>query len=585
MDIKNLNIKTTKNISSDSILIVAIIIVNFISMYTTYRGIYLIWYSSNESPMATYFVSIGLAVALGLAMISLTLKIKDSPKILKYCIAYITVALMSMLFNFNSLYSVMSSKYLQKNECMNLQALLTKVTSESKAFISKYYNLEKIEYQLNQAKSLMEFERDRPDEPGKGPRYTKYFQQFKKLEYNLKSKNKLYDNAVKWLADIEQEFSTITNDSDYYKLFHSSEKLKSIIKTVIDKMKGKYNYTINLNNETLKSLQSVGEKTDLWYSFYTIIDEIKNALNGQWRSPAFMKFLLAAFFSIMIDMFMFIVVLFSRKQFPKNSDYTKTIKKKKNVLWEDNFYDRNTIFMYGDVGSGKSTISAIIGLYFMEKPKTIVHINDQNEDGTKYYYNKWITSLRRKEFPEKTLTDIDVDIDLAIEDQRRVEKIGISFFEVSGEKTRNIIKNIINDEQNDLPEIILDRLKEAKIILIIVPAIQDENEINYYRNDVHLLISYLIRNKINNTPIAFILSKWDKLESQNISFKDYITINYGEVLKKLNSHDLINNTELFPFSVGKVDPNLPGKILSYDYSKGTSKIAEWILKMRRREIR
>ena len=216
MNLANLNIKSTNKISSDSILIIAIIIVNLISMYTTYRGIYLIWHSSIESLIASYFVSIGLAVSLGLAMISLTLKIKESSKIFGYCSAYISVALISMLFNFNSLYSVMSSKYLQKNEYMNLQALLVKVTSESKGFLSKYYNIEKIELQMNQAKSLMEFEKDRPDEPGRGPRYTEHFRQYKRLEYNLKSNQNQYDNAVQWLEKLEHEFSTMSNDTDYY---------------------------------------------------------------------------------------------------------------------------------------------------------------------------------------------------------------------------------------------------------------------------------------------------------------------------------------------------------------------------------
>jgi signal recognition particle receptor subunit beta len=237
------------------------------------------------------------------------------------------------------------------------------------------------------------------------------------------------------------------------------------------------------------------------------------------------------------------------------------------------------LFLYGEVGSGKSTLCATLCLYFMEQKGYSLRVNFDNISGTLHLY-EWLDLLRERKFPSKTPEDTFLSIDVGLENLRNSEKMGLTFFEASGEQTVRIVPTDIRHGQLD------DRLEswlsETEAILVLISATPTATA----RNRMHQFLSYLIHAKRSHIPVAIVISKWDLIPSggsEEITPVEFSVSHFPESLRLLKSSCFTGGCEIFGFSVGRVqvEEGRGGEIVEVDFNAGVRNIAEWIIEMRR----
>src|SRR6185369_14301807 len=104
----------------------------------------------------------------------------------------------------------------------------------------------------------------------------------------------------------------------------------------------------------------------------------------------------------------------------------------------------HNVFLFGDVGAGKSTLSAAICTWYTKEAAGVaISANFQNTDGAVYLYD-WIEQIQKGVFPQKTPEDVLIRVDMALEGIRSGTRVGMSIYEVSGEQ---VVRLIPTDKQ------------------------------------------------------------------------------------------------------------------------------------------
>jgi hypothetical protein len=227
----------------------------------------------------------------------------------------------------------------------------------------------------------------------------------------------------------------------------------------------------------------------------------------------------------------------------------------------------NRIFLFGEVGTGKSTICAAIALYFHETKGLTPRINAvENPSGTRYLQD-WVRQLRKGNFPGKTDTRIFARIDVGFVDRHKQERVGFTFFEVSGENLRLMDPTDLEHESRNNQ---LDLwLEESDTILVVGSALPEDG----HRYTLQNFLEYLEYKKIHK-PTCLVISEWDKLaESERRVPVEVARRLYSEAAKLLADRGSLSN--IIPFSIGNVEGE--NSIAKVDFNTGTTQLIKWIL--------
>lgn len=232
------------------------------------------------------------------------------------------------------------------------------------------------------------------------------------------------------------------------------------------------------------------------------------------------------------------------------------------------------IFLFGQSGSGKSTVAALVALYFFDKEGFVPRVNPKNPIGARYLFEEWITRLRSGYFPRFTDEKIR-RIDVGYEQKRTGKRRGLTFFEIAGEKVRSIDPS--RKDHSDLDPEVIRCLDEASIILIVGSTEPEVGD----RFLLHMFLEVLAaREDMFGVPVGFIVTKWDRVD-KSLSPQAFVKDNYSEALGVLSS--AFPNSELFVFSAGTVEISGSDARVEVDFSAGTERLVEWIRRVSQEE--
>lgn len=232
----------------------------------------------------------------------------------------------------------------------------------------------------------------------------------------------------------------------------------------------------------------------------------------------------------------------------------------------------SNIFLFGQSGVGKSTISACICYFFHEAKGLSPRYNIKNRDGSRLAL-AWVKQLRNHQFPFKTDTGLFQRVDVGFVDRRSGDEVPISFYEVAGENV--VMLDPLHYEHESRPTQLDDWLERADTILIIGSCLPQEDD----RFVMQMFIEYL-RYRDVRIPVAFVISEWDRV-SPGTHALDFAREHYSEVLKGLAEFSRRGiPTEVLTFSVGEVR-QIAGvaEIVRVSFSAGTESLVRWLVEV------
>ena len=209
------------------------------------------------------------------------------------------------------------------------------------------------------------------------------------------------------------------------------------------------------------------------------------------------------------------------------------------------------IFTFGVEGSGKSTIAASLGTIVDEEPESILKYNLTETFGTQFLINDWIRRIRSKKFPPRSDVEVIEEIDVGI---GLINKSGVvvplTFIEISGERFRVINPSFKDIFTGAIEKEIVDYMVDSKIHMIVC----DVTKFDMDNTIIPLYIQYLesvLYNSSDNYYVALVLSKWDQVEGQYTSAKQFVKEKLPSVYKSIQVHSKVKIDKVFTFSIGK----------------------------------
>lgn len=223
---------------------------------------------------------------------------------------------------------------------------------------------------------------------------------------------------------------------------------------------------------------------------------------------------------------------------------------------------RNHIFVFGNVGAGKSTLMAALAKLF--SLRAVLHTNPNNEKGTILLLD-WIDCLNDNQFPSKTNSGEIIEIDLGLEfTEDNIPDLQMTFLEMAGE---DLIKvDIRKGEANAFEKTFTKYIKKTNAFIIVTDidrAKKDDAVISQFFN-------HISSRGADMSLVLLVITKWDSYQD-NQDKKSFVTDNMPMSKNWLHS-DKIEESQVFTFSIGKVS-NRTIEVLNLD---DTKKIAEWI---------
>jgi len=197
--------QTTKDVSFPIPLSLAVAIMSSISCYTTSVGI---------EPMLDYkILAFAFAVAASLFMVVIAVqyvKTDDRWSRRMAFLGYASVAIVSILFNFNAIYGTFNRENLLYDEMSEKRNRLVKLRTQTINDIKDMFEVSKWEGELEAAKGRAGAEDNTPGDRGKGPKYDKIWR-----EQVIPAQGKLDKSLRKakpHLQEIESKIATVYPD-------------------------------------------------------------------------------------------------------------------------------------------------------------------------------------------------------------------------------------------------------------------------------------------------------------------------------------------------------------------------------------
>lgn len=270
------------------------------------------------------------------------------------------------------------------------------------------------------------------------------------------------------------------------------------------------------------------------------------------------------------------------KQYSLIANYLLDIKEDKDIK-EDTIYskdalrsnqlDRKNIFFFGRAGVGKSTFLAML-IHTIGRNKNLgIDFDPTNKQGGDYLIELIEEKLNKNIFP--SLNEIEKvhysTFSIGFTEQPKAKPFNFSSYDFSGQDLM-FLSDVEEEKLNTFNRSVISTLRTAHIVLIFTDvdsAKKDDYKILKFLGEYRLLK----KEQTIQTNIALIITKWDK-KSNDISIGDFVE----EYLPNTSSSlKMMQNTKIFPFSVGEVEENTEGNTIKKIDTQYTADILNWIL--------
>lgn len=236
------------------------------------------------------------------------------------------------------------------------------------------------------------------------------------------------------------------------------------------------------------------------------------------------------------------------------------------------------IFMYGSLGSGKSTIAASLCYAIELNPDTRLLYNFNEPDGITFLRKNWINNLKEHSFPERSNIFEISEVDIGIESKESAS-LPITFIELSGEKFHSIDPTKGNSAfTGKIDSNIYKYIAKSKVHFIIADTTKNEKDNTSISIYIQYLEAILSDKKIEDYKFCLILSKWDKVEHLGLTAREYVRKYLPSIYTLIMLNSTISISRVFTFSIGKVeqkDNSRTERISNFNYNDA-KKILKWL---------
>jgi hypothetical protein len=218
----------------------------------------------------------------------------------------------------------------------------------------------------------------------------------------------------------------------------------------------------------------------------------------------------------------------------------------------------NFLFTVGSVASGKSTLQNFL-IHRLHVDENI-HFDRTSRDGktaSEAYLNAWVHNIAAGYLPERTQKGVLREFNVRF-GQRGRPSLDFSFIEIAGEDIRSIVPTALATQPklNDHLERYLRQPGVNKRFLFISDASRNRLGRGTFEEDVlfDTLIRYLLSDNgigLRNLNILFIAAKWDVVQNEYKSDRQYFRTNFPQTRSTVLSSPRIK-AQYLPFSVGEV---------------------------------
>ena len=242
----------------------------------------------------------------------------------------------------------------------------------------------------------------------------------------------------------------------------------------------------------------------------------------------------------------------------------------------------NYLFTVGNVSAGKSTLQNLIIYRLWRREDIDVEYNskegDYRHDGI---LDKWVTRLQAGYLPNRTEQGKLQEFTIRVAQENK-KKLDLSFLEISGEDIKSIIPDVGSTQKPKVNKLLVDYLSSNKkkinkrFIFVSDASANRKKKSNYKASEIsedilfnHFLRYLLSKNGINlkRIRILFIVSKWDIINKEYKSVREYLNKNFTQTRAVLKQDRC--DVSYLKFSVGEVSFNEKEnkeKIVRLDYS-------------------
>jgi GTPase SAR1 family protein len=209
--------------------------------------------------------------------------------------------------------------------------------------------------------------------------------------------------------------------------------------------------------------------------------------------------------------------------------------------------DKNTnyVFVFGSVGTGKSTLIAALLNLFSKTVKVV--LNRDNTRGSAIFTN-YISFLSDGKFPPRTLTGEFLEIDFAYYDSFN-NAIPVTIVETSGEDLARIDvsrSTFNNDSVSYVKDYLLKYIEKSAIFIVVV-------DVGNANKDDMLTWQFLqyISEIADYPKVAIVVNKWDLIKKPDLSLESFFSSEMPLSYRYILADQDIDVT-VFKHSIGEI---------------------------------